>query len=84
MVSAAHWHNLEGCPIIVTENVIEYRKAVSEYVTSEDVVLEVGCAEGLTTALISQISKQVCPHADRIKCLQPQERCINQHSASGQ
>ena len=59
MVSSAHWHDLDGSPIIVTENVVEYRKAVAEYVTAEDTVLEVGCAEGLTTALISQSAKQV-------------------------
>lgn len=59
MVSSAQWHDLGGSPIIVTENVVEYRRAVAEYVAAEDTVLEVGCAEGLTTALISQVAKQV-------------------------
>ncbi|WIA09459.1 hypothetical protein OEZ85_008860 [Tetradesmus obliquus] len=50
---------MDGSPIVVTENVVEYRKAITELVTAEDVVLEVGCAEGVTTALIADAAKQV-------------------------
>lgn len=53
-------HNIEGSPIVVTENVVEYRSCIAEYVSSSDVVIEVGCAEGLTTAIIAQHAKQVC------------------------
>ncbi|KAF8073140.1 Acbp2 [Scenedesmus sp. PABB004] len=57
MVSAAHWHRMGGAPIVVTENVVEYRRAVPEFVTRDDVVLEVGCAEGLTTAALAKRAK---------------------------
>lgn len=66
MVSAAHWHNMDGSPIVVTENVVEYRKAIAEYVAADATVLEVGCAEGLTTALISQTAKQVGPRMQQL------------------
>lgn len=59
MVSSTKWHDMDGSPIVVTENVVEYRKAITELVTAEDVVLEVGCAEGVTTALIADAAKQV-------------------------
>lgn len=59
MPRAIHWHNLEGSPIIVTENVFEYRRCISEHVCSDDVVAEVGCAEGLTTALLAQQAHRV-------------------------
>jgi protein-L-isoaspartate O-methyltransferase len=53
------WHNIEGSPIIVTENVTEYRRCIAQHICSSDVVLEVGCAEGLTTALIAQQADRV-------------------------
>lgn len=59
MPRAIHWHNLDGSPIIVTENVFEYRRCISEHVRSDDVVAEVGCAEGLTTALLAQQAHRV-------------------------
>lgn len=59
MPRSIQWHNIEGSPVIVTENVFEYRRCIAEYVTSTDVVLEVGCAEGLTTLQIARHAKQV-------------------------
>lgn len=52
-------HNIEGSPVIVTENVYEYRRCIAEHINNEDVVIEVGCAEGLTTALLAQQALQV-------------------------
>lgn len=54
-----HKHNMGGSPIIVTENVLGYRKAIAQYVTPEDVVLECGCAEGVTTALLATQAREV-------------------------
>jgi hypothetical protein len=34
MVSSTKWHDMDGSPIIVTENVVEYRKAIAEFVTA--------------------------------------------------
>jgi hypothetical protein len=53
------WHKLDGSPIIVTENVFEYRRCIAEHITSADVAIEVGCAEGLTTALIAHQAHRV-------------------------
>ncbi len=44
---------------IVTEDVKEYRKKALEYVTEEDIVLEVGCADGVTSYLLSKKAKKV-------------------------
>jgi hypothetical protein len=34
MVSSTKWHDMEGSPVIVTENVVEYRKAITELITA--------------------------------------------------
>jgi len=39
---------------VVTENVYEYRRCIAEHIGADDVVLAVGCAEGLTTAQEAQ------------------------------
>ena len=55
-----HRHDLSGVPVLVTENVDDYRKAISAYVSAEDVVLELGCHQGVTTDLIGKKAKEVC------------------------
>lgn len=47
-----------GVPIIVTEHVEEYRKAVVKYVGKGDNCLEVGCHRGTTTNIIKKQAKQ--------------------------
>jgi hypothetical protein len=50
---------VHGTNIIVTENVSEYRATIPECVNKDDVVLEVGCAEGMTTKKLSEHCKEV-------------------------
>ena len=45
--------------IIVTENVSEYRATIPECVNKDDVVLEIGCAEGTTTKRLSEHCREV-------------------------
>ncbi|KNC95821.1 uncharacterized protein SPPG_08761 [Spizellomyces punctatus DAOM BR117] len=52
-------HDLTGVPIIVTENVDEYRKAIDVYVTPTDTVLELGSAQGVTASLLAQKAVEV-------------------------
>jgi hypothetical protein len=52
-------HDLSGPPILVTENVEDYRKSIYDYLHSYDVVLELGCAQGVTTSLIGERVKEV-------------------------
>ncbi|KAG2498971.1 hypothetical protein HYH03_003158 [Edaphochlamys debaryana] len=47
-------HILTGTPIVVTENVQDFREAAAYYLNKNDVVLEVGCAQGFTTAAIAK------------------------------
>eukprot|EP01025_Chloroclados_australasicus_P037970 TRINITY_DN38849_c0_g1_i1.p2 TRINITY_DN38849_c0_g1~~TRINITY_DN38849_c0_g1_i1.p2 ORF type:complete len:151 (-),score=1.14 TRINITY_DN38849_c0_g1_i1:57-509(-) len=51
--------DLSGSEVIVCEQVDDYRKAIGTYVTQEDIVLELGCAEGVTTNLIGQHCQKV-------------------------
>mmetsp|Transcript_39549 Transcript_39549/g.87985 ORF Transcript_39549/g.87985 Transcript_39549/m.87985 type:complete len:186 (-) Transcript_39549:569-1126(-) len=51
-------HELHGPPVLVTEDVLDYRKCIPLYVEHDDVVLEVGCAQGVTTGLIAEVAKQ--------------------------
>ena len=46
---AFNLHRSSGPPILVTGKINEYRAAISTYALPTDVILEVGCAEGLTT-----------------------------------
>jgi len=48
-----------GTTIIVTENVSEYRATIPKCVSKDDVVLEIGCAEGTTTKRLSKHCKEV-------------------------
>ncbi len=59
MPGRGHRHDLRGAPIIVTENVQDYREAVAHYVRADDVVLELGSAQGCTTRVIGQYAKEV-------------------------
>ena len=52
-------HDLRGTPIVVTENVQDYREAVPHYVRPADVVLELGSAQGCTTRVIAEYAKEV-------------------------
>ena len=45
--------------IIVTKNVKEYREAARKYVSPDDNVIEIGCASGGTTRIISKIARKV-------------------------
>ena len=58
LASNLHKTNLkrtrDRCPILLTAKINEYRAAISTHVDPEDVVLEVGCAEGLTTQRLAQ------------------------------
>ena len=57
LASILHRTNLKrsrGAPILLTAKVNEYRAAISTHVDADDVVLEVGCAEGLTTQRLAQ------------------------------
>ena len=50
---------IHNTTIIVTENVSEYRDTISRCVNEDDVVLEIGCAEGTTTKKLSEQCKEV-------------------------
>ena len=58
LASVLHKTNLkrtrDRCPILLTAKINEYRAAISTNVDADDVVLEVGCAEGLTTQRLAQ------------------------------
>lgn len=54
-----HRHDLSGVPTVVTENVEDYRKAIPVYLTKDDVVLECGAAQGVTTNLIAEVAADV-------------------------
>lgn len=58
--SALHRNNMHrtrGAPLLLTAKINEYRHAISTHVNPNDVVLEVGCAEGLTTQRLAQRAK---------------------------
>ena len=61
--SARHRRNLRlinrGARIVVAENWSEYRSCISSLIASSDVVLEVGCGNGVTTSLLSQTAARV-------------------------
>ena len=44
---------------VATRGVKEYRESISKWVTKDDVVLEIGCEWGTTTALIAPRCKEV-------------------------
>jgi len=58
--STLHKSNLKrsrGAPLLLTAKINEYRAAITTHVDPDDVVLEVGCAEGLTTQRLAQRCK---------------------------
>ena len=58
--STLHKSNLKrsrGAPLLLTGKINEYRAAIATHVDPDDVVLEVGCAEGLTTQRLAQRCK---------------------------
>jgi len=46
-------------PIVVVHTTREYKAMARKFVTSDDVVLEIGCAEALTTKIIEGLAKDV-------------------------
>lgn len=50
-------HRASGAVVLLTAKINEYRNAIASHVTENDVVLEVGCAEGLTTQRLAQRAK---------------------------
>ena len=60
MQSTLHKSNLKrsrGAPLLLTGKINEYRAAITTHVDPDDIVLEVGCAEGLTTQRLAQRCK---------------------------
>lgn len=60
MQSTLHKSNMKrscGAPLLLTAKINEYRSAISTHVEPDDIVLEVGCAEGLTTQRLAQRCK---------------------------
>eukprot|EP01023_Acetabularia_acetabulum_P044450 TRINITY_DN4465_c0_g2_i1.p2 TRINITY_DN4465_c0_g2~~TRINITY_DN4465_c0_g2_i1.p2 ORF type:complete len:158 (-),score=17.96 TRINITY_DN4465_c0_g2_i1:178-651(-) len=51
--------NLSAPPIVVCEHVDDYRRAIAQNVNSEDIVVELGCALGVTTELLGRHCKKV-------------------------
>jgi len=47
-------HRLKGIPIVVCENEDDYRSFARNSIVEDDIVLEVGCAEGVTTWRIAE------------------------------
>ena len=53
----AKQHNDQvGSPIVVCENVDDYRRVIPQIVRRSDTVLELGCMEGMTTSLIDVLA----------------------------
>jgi len=52
-------HNLDGIPVIVTEDVREYREIAKQCLNQQDVVLEVGCHLGVTADIISKYCREI-------------------------
>ena len=47
-------HRLDGIPFLVAEDIREYREIARNCLRSSDVVLEIGCAGGVTTSIIDE------------------------------
>ena len=56
--------------LIATRNVREYRQTIPQWVGAEDVVLEIGCEWGTTTALIAQRCRQVIGTDVSAECIE--------------
>ncbi|KAJ3328758.1 hypothetical protein HDU76_009346 [Blyttiomyces sp. JEL0837] len=50
---------MTGVPVLVTESVVDYRKAINVFITKDDIVLELGSAQGITSALLAAVAKEV-------------------------
>lgn len=55
---------------IATRNVKEYRETIPEWVTQDDVVLEIGCEWGTTTVLLAPHCKEVIGTDVSLECIE--------------
>jgi ubiquinone/menaquinone biosynthesis C-methylase UbiE len=62
--------------LIATRNVREYRQTIAEWVEEDDVVLEIGCEWGTTTARIAPHCREVIGTDVSLKCI---ERARREH-----
>ena len=63
---------------VATRNVKEYRATIPVWVTPDDVVLEIGCEWGTTTAVLAERCKEVIATDISRECI---ERARQQHPA---
>ncbi|MGQ9661109.1 MAG: class I SAM-dependent methyltransferase [Kiritimatiellia bacterium] len=61
---------------VATRGVKEYRESISEWVQPEDIVLEIGCEWGTTTALLAQRCREVIGTDISPECI---ERARREH-----
>lgn len=52
-------HEIDGIPLIVSEDVRQYREIARQCLKKTDVVIEIGCAGGVTTKVISEYCADV-------------------------
>ena len=57
-----------------TRGVKEYRESIAAWVTKDDVVLEIGCEKGTTTAIIARHCKEVLGTDVSLECVQRARR----------
>jgi 2-polyprenyl-3-methyl-5-hydroxy-6-metoxy-1,4-benzoquinol methylase len=57
-----------------TRNVQEYRDSIAEWVNSDDVVLEIGCEWGTTTAMIARQAHEVIGTDVSVECIRRARR----------
>jgi hypothetical protein len=66
----AKQHNAKiGRTIVVCENVDDYRRVIPKIVQETDVVLEVGCHEGITTALLGVVASRAVGVDKSVHCI---------------
>lgn len=54
---------------VATRGVREYRETISDWVTEEDVVLEIGCEWGTTTAQLARKAREVVGTDISLECI---------------
>lgn len=52
-------HEIEGIPLLVAEDVRQYREIARQCLKKTDVVIEIGCAGGVTTNVIKDYCADV-------------------------